>query len=227
MKYYIFKTAVNNLETGSVYPQIQKMSPGYNYKAPYSVYALSKEYQHLPDFIPDLDYFELAGKAKLSDLLSTAMAYGGFLISEKLKNVFEKFTLPMHRFYSARVKYKNQFYNYYWMHIICDLTNAVDYKNSKFFIYHNYAHNLGYIDISSKAELEEKQKKLKADNPGKTITIWVEKIIFNNAFNEKIDLFKIGQFDSNYYISEQLKKAIIGASITGVNMQKAENITTK
>lgn len=78
MNYYIFKTAVNNIETGSVYPQIQKMSPGYDYKAPDSVHALSKAYQHLPDFTPNLDYFELASKAKLSDLLSTAMAYGGF-----------------------------------------------------------------------------------------------------------------------------------------------------
>ena len=225
MNYYIFKPAVNNLETGSVYPQIQKMSPGYNYKAPNSVHALSKEYQHLPDFTPDLDYFELAGKAKLSDLLSTAMVYGGFLISEKLKNVFEQFTLPTHRFYSARVKYKNQFYNYYWMHIICDLTNAVDYKNSKFFIYYNYAHNLGYVDVSSKTELAEKEKKLKVDNIGKTITIWAEKLSLTKNFDTNIDLFKIGQFDSNYYISERLQKAIINANITGADILLTENIT--
>ena len=227
MSYYIFKTAVNNIETGSVYPQVQEMSPGYNYKAPNSVHALSKVYQHLPDFTPDLDYFELAGGAKLSDLLSTAMVYGGFLISEKLKNLFEKFHLPTHRFYLARVKYKNQFYNYYWMHIICDLTSAVDYKNSKFFIYYNYAHNLGYIDTISKIELKQKEKKLKIENPGKTIAIWAETISLNQSFNKTLDLFEIGQFDSNYYISKQLRENIIKKNITGVDMRSAENIIIK
>lgn len=113
------------------------------------------------------------------------------------------------------------------MHIICDLTNAVDYKNSKFFIYYNYAHNLGNVDISSKIELTEKEKKLKVDNPGETVTIWAEKLLLTKNFDTNIDLFEIGQFDSNCYISERLKKAISYTNISGVSMQQTENITTK
>ena len=152
------------------------------------------------------------------------MVYGGFLISEKLKNVFEQFQLPTHQFYSARVKYNNQFYNYYWMHIIFDLTNSVDYINSKFFIYYNYAHNLGYVDITSKTELEQKEKKLKIDNPEKTIAIWAETLSLNQSLNKAFDLFKIGQFDSNYYVSKHLRENIVKNNITGIDMRSAENI---
>ena len=105
------------------------------------------------------------------------------------------------------------------MHIICNLTDVVDYRTSKFFTYYNYAHNLGYIDISSRSDFEQKKIKIKKDNPGKIITIWAEKIALNNMFNKSLDLFQTGEFDSNYYISEKLNEAIIEAKITGINVQ--------
>lgn len=222
MSFYIFKPA-----TGKVYPQIQKMSPEYDYAAKNSVHALSREYQNLPEFVPNLDYFVLDNKSTLTDLLSVSVAHQGLLISSKLKNIFEKFSLPTHKYFPAKVKYKKLFYNYYWIHIICDLTDLVDYKNSKFFIYYNYCHNLGYININSKEDFLQKKDKIKKDNIGKTITIWAEKIHFTDKFKHQIDLFEITQFDANYYISERLKTAIIHNSISGTQIIPAENIITE
>ena len=224
MCYYILKTALNTPETGTVYPQIQKMAPGYDYKAPNSVHALSREVEKLPNYEPNLDYFIVHTKAKLSDLLSVAVINGGFLISEKLKTVVEQFNLPTHKFYPARVQHKKQFYNYYWMHVICNLTEYVDYQKSTFFVYHNFSKNLGYVDVVSKEEFIQKRLKLKSDNPGKTVTIWAEKITLNTLPNKAFDLFEIGTFDANCYISEALQQAITNEKITGCSIMPANNL---
>jgi hypothetical protein len=224
MHYYIFKPATNTPETGPAYPQVQKMAPSYNYKAPNSVHALSRELEKLPGYEPNLDYLIVHAKAKLSDLLSVAVINGGFLISEKLKISLEQFNLPTHKFYPARVQHKKQFYNYYWMHIICNLTDFVDYPKSTFFVYHNFSKNIGYVDVTSKNELIQKRLKLKSDNPGKTVTIWAEKIKLSALFNKAFDLFEIGTFDANCYISEALQQAITKEKITGCSITPASNL---
>lgn len=83
------------------------MKPGYNYKAPNSVHALSKETKKLPAYEPDLDYFILHNQAKPTYLLSVTPVSGGFMVSEKLKQILEQFTLPLHKFYPAKVLHKN------------------------------------------------------------------------------------------------------------------------
>jgi hypothetical protein len=224
MTYYIFKPATNTPETGPEYPQVQKMRPGYDYKAHNSVHALSKEVEHLPNYTPDLDYFVLNGKAKLTDLLSVSVVHGGFLISPKLKDIFEQFNLPLHKFYPAKVSFKKELFDYFWFHIISNLTDQVDYSHSKFFIYYNYAHNLGYVDIHSKKYLIKKREKIKKDNQDKTVTIWAEQIKMNSISDHKLDLFEIGMFDANCYISETLRNVIINQMVTGCFTQQATNL---
>jgi hypothetical protein len=214
--YYTFQPACNTIETGPEFPQVQKMAPGYNYKASNSVYALSKAVEKLPDFTPNLDHFVAHGKAKLTDLLSVASANGGFLISNRLKILLEKFNVAQHRFYPAKVSHKKELYEYYWMHMISDLTNLVDYPNSTFFIYYNYSHNLGYIPIDSMEDFKQQKEKVKKDNPDKAITIWAEKIKLNADSYTSLDLFGIGCFNANYYISERLKTAISTAGTSRI-----------
>jgi hypothetical protein len=110
------------------------------------------------------------------------------------------------------------------MHIISDLTDFVDYPNSTFFIYYNYSHNLGYVTIDSKKDFKQQKDKVKKDNPDKTITVWAEKIKLKADFDISLDLFEIGSFNANYYISERLKTTISAASITGCDISIATNI---
>lgn len=225
MQYYILQPASNTPEIGPQYPQVQKMKPGYNYKAPNSVYALSKAYQDFPDFEPDLDYFIVHASAKLTDLLSAAPVYGGFLISERLKSIFDRFNIAPHKFYRAKVKYKKKFFeDYYWMHIICNLSDLVDYKKSTFYIYYNYVHNLGFIDIHSKEEYFHKKAKIENDNPDKVVTVWADKIYLSNSFDRNLDLFEIGTFNANYFISTPLKHALLEEKIAGCSIASAENL---
>lgn len=225
MSYYIFKPAVDTPETGPVFPQVQKMRPGYNYQAANSVHALSREVEHLPEYSPDLDYFVVNGKAKLTDLLSVSVVYGGFLITPRLKELLEQFNLPIHKFYPAKVSYKKDYFDYFWFHIISDFSDKVDYPSSKFFVYYNYSTNLGNVEVRSKKDLIEKREKIKKDNPEKTITIWAEHIKMNEQFISKLDLFEVGTFDANCYISEELKNAIVTQKITGCSMEEATNLS--
>lgn len=192
IEYFIFRAACNTLETGSVYPQVQKMSPEYDYDSANSVHNLSRETDNIPYFEPNLDYFIVSGKAKLTDLLSVSVMHGGFLISQKLKNLFEQHKLPLHKFYPAKVNFKKEFFQYYWIHIISKFDYFVDFSKSSFFVYYNFSKNLGCIDISSQEELIAKEQRLKNTNPGKTIAIWAETIVLKSSFDSSLDLFKIG-----------------------------------
>lgn len=224
MVYYCLKHSLNSKDIGTTYPQVQKMSHEYNYKADDSVYELSKKTQEFPENEPNLNYFVVHNKAILTDLLSVSMVYGGFLISKKLKILLENFNLANHKFYPAKVYYKRDYYDYYWIHIISKLSDAVDYKNSVFFIYLNYSQHLEYIDIFSLEDLYLKRNKIKEKYAGKTVTIWAEKISLNKNFVTKLDLFDIGVFDSDYYVSEILKNAIEKNKITGTLLEPTNKI---
>ena len=211
---------------GTIYPQIQKMKEGYNYKSYNSVHALSRKTTEFPDFIPDLDHFVLSNRTGLSDMLSTSVINtGGFLISEKFKNVIENFKIIPHKFYEAKVLYKKSIFPYYWFHAIGNMYSFVDYKKSKFFIYHNFSHNIGYINIDSFEDYIIKKEKIKKDNPTKTVTIWAEKIFLNEDFDKTLDFFEVGIFNSQYFISEKLKFHIEKNNITGVLIK--ENLIIK
>lgn len=225
MPYYILKPATNTIETGPVFPQVQKMSPNYDFDAINSVYALSKKAQDFPDFNPNLDYFIVHNKAKLTDILSNSiLPTTGFLITEKFKTLLADFKLMSHQFYNAKLYYKKEFHQYNWLHFKTDLINTIDFKNSSFIILLNYAHNLGHVEISSMQDYNLKKEKIKADNVGKTVSLWAEKITLSPSFDKQLDFFKIGTFDSNYYISEKLKTAIYSQKITGCNISFANNL---
>ena len=175
----------------------------------------------IPEYTPNLDHFVLAGKARPTDLLSVAVINGGFLISEKFKKILEQFKLPTHKFYPAKVKRRNELLDYYWMHMICNLTDNVDYPNSKFFVYQNFSTALGFIDINSKDDYFQKSEALKSNNPGKILAIWASQIVLPSSIVEHLDLFEIVKLNADTFISEGLRKAIKDEGITGCYITNA------
>jgi hypothetical protein len=228
--YYTFKPASNTPETGSVYPQIQKLKPGYDDKKNNSIYSyLKKSIGTFSNEEPDLDGFILHSYAKPTDLVSNTITDGyGFFVSQKLKSILEKHHLPLHRFYPAKVTHKGKLIeDYFWLHIVSDLTDAVDYAESIFFIYKHYRTNEGYIKINSKEQYITTANKIKLENPGINITIWSEKICLSPQFDKKTDCFKIGLFDSFFYISQSLKNALVENNITGYELHQTDKVVIK
>ncbi len=215
--YYIFDFATDKNIIGSEFPQIQKMTANYNYDSTNSVYALGRCYENLPNFNPDLDGFILHSKSLRTDFISNAIISNGFIVSKRVKDILKQFSLPLHAFYSIDLYHKKQAIdNYYWLHLISDLTDYVDYPKSSFFIYKDYTYNLGAINISSKEDFLFQKTKLKEQNKEHTITIWAERLFLNREI--KYDLFEVGMFDSNHYITESLKVALEIEKVTGITI---------
>jgi len=226
--YYSFEPACDTVETGPVYPQIQKLKPGYNTNKQNSIYSYLAESESIngfPGWEPDLDSFVMHARAKPTDLVSNTIIGGtGLFVSHKLKTILEKHQLPPHRFFNAKVTYRgNVLNNYYWLHIICDLTDYIDYPASSFFIYKHFRLNSGTIEIDSKNDYIEKRRRVKEENPGINITIWSNKIHFKSQSN-LYQLFEIGMFDSQLYITQDLRDDLVDQSITGCKIEKTDKI---
>jgi hypothetical protein len=92
---------------GRTYPQHQEMGRGYDYNAPNSVHKFS--YDALPEFEPNFNTVIIHGHAKLTDLLSSAPIINtGFLVSARLRELLERFALPLHRFYPVPMTHRKK-----------------------------------------------------------------------------------------------------------------------
>ncbi|SHI02922.1 hypothetical protein SAMN04488109_6841 [Chryseolinea serpens] len=212
MNYYIIKPAVDTKETGSAYPAVESYD-GYDFNASNSVHKLrSREF---PDFKPDLR-FKLAKDAKLCDLMGQATINAhGFLISERLKGVFEKANIVPHTFYHATIEVKGVLHNYYWMHLaVSKEFNFMNYKESDFYI-KRFSKNLGKIEIESEDVFLDKRNEI-----GVTNTIGFNSIHINHT---TVDLFAF-PFFTEIYISEKLKSEIEKNTLTGIHISLAEKI---
>ncbi len=230
MQYYILEKACDTKETGPAYPQIQKWKKGYDKNKSDSYYSYYRASMKgtFPDFEPDLNSLVMHGWAKPTDLVSSFLS-DGFIVSAKLKLLFQQFHLPPIHYYPAKVIYKkNDLIGYYFMHIISDYTDFVDYSKSSFIASGNFNSNPAPIILTSKKEYIEESEKLKEDFfvdklPYRSIKS--EKICFNAGFDQSLEGFKIGPFNINFYISENLKDALIKDSITGCDIKLTDDVT--
>ncbi|WP_339870189.1 DUF1629 domain-containing protein [uncultured Algoriphagus sp.] len=217
MTYYSFDTASDTHETGPVFPQIKGMRQGYDFTRANSIHNLN--YGQLPGFVPDLNYFSLNDRAKTTDLLSNMISPFGFLLSTKLKEILEKFKLPDHAFYQASVDLANiKLNNYFWFLPICNLSDQVDYTKTKFYSKDAF-NNVEKLIINNHEDIVEIKPKI-----GYTKKIVSENIYFKSGFRLDYDLFMIGGFDFNIYISEDLKSALIKERISGIKLKPISNL---
>jgi len=216
MEYFILKTASGTEETGMEYPQAN-MKSDYDFKAPDSIWEVNSN--SFPLIAPNLTYFDIVPGARLTDFISTPATHG-FVISPKVKDLLGEFTLVPHKFYPAIVKYDGEFYNYYWLHIVSDMTQYVDFKRTKFYVT-NFLKKISDININSKDEMEEQFKELIIDY--KTINAF-DIYLIDEFLKLSLDLFIISYFDLRTYISEDLKSRMLKEKITGIEISKS-NIT--
>ena len=99
------------------YPQHQEMGLGYDYAAPDSVHHLP--YDSLPDFEPNFNTVFVHGHARLTDFLSSApIRNTGYLVSERVRVVLERFALPPHRFSPIPVMHRHKpVGSYFWLQL--------------------------------------------------------------------------------------------------------------
>jgi hypothetical protein len=232
MTYYSFTEACATKETGPVSPQVYKWKPRYDddkVDSYYSFYNASERGKIFPDFAPNMDAMIMHGRAKPTDLVSVPLSIG-FMVSEKLKTLFEQFNFPPHRFYPTKIIHKKvDLGSYYYMHLVSkyydDYLNDVDYSKSVFVITGIGRSNPQSITLTSKKDYLEQSELLQQEALTKKAFrgIDADKIHFNANFDIRLDCFR-APFGIQYYISQRLRDAIVAEKITGCDIELTDVI---
>lgn len=219
--YYIFDYSTDPKIVGVDFPQVYKFIKTYNPNGTNAIFELYKYKTSFPDFNPDLSGFFLSGKAVLTDFISNA--FGVIIVSEKVKNLFQNFNLCSHRFYPCTLHSRGKSYNYFWLHIISDYSDYVDYAKTTFVEY-NFSQRRGLISVNSKEDFLIKRDEFKKLKEGTNWTLWGDYIVMNTGFSKTLDLFIISRIDGQIYISERLYYEIVKNYLTGYEIIPAEKL---
>ncbi|MEM5564954.1 DUF1629 domain-containing protein [Psychroserpens sp. AS72] len=178
--------------------------------------------EEFPSFLPNL-IFELEDKAFLTDAISPSnLSAKGFLISSKLKSIIETHNLMEHKFFKARVIFKEENYDYFWLHFKDNkdkYLNAIDYKNSQFYVANLAFMHVRDIDLSCYEDYKQKRLSLTMKY------IHGAKISLDETLiNENLDLFYLPDVSRGYFLSKNLYDEFKKNDITGFDIKEQEII---
>ena len=224
MKYYSLEEACATKETGSYFPQITEMFKGYDYSASDSVHNFRKNDFLIKGNIPNFDTIKMNGLSKVTDLISQCVISGnGFIISKKLKEILEKYKLPKHWFFPVKILRRKEFLeDFFWFEIYTkeNQVELVDFEKSIFYKVKGYSlrNKIEQIKMDSSDDYKVKDKILN-DQYGITHSILSEKIVLKRK--AMLDIFKIGVFDTKFYVSPILYQKLLDEKITGCKIEEA------
>lgn len=161
----------------------------------------------LPEGI-EIEYVKAYKMAKMTDIFGYTPALLGicYLISQKFKEILEKFNLPYIQFVPVHIYQEEKHFQYWGPYIPSYYTeDSFDIEKSTFREkWINRFEPKVYLDIKN----IEDYKNAKFFEP--------EDLYFNNKFDKTLDLFDYNYSKASYIISERLKNAIIEAKLTGI-----------
>lgn len=216
MEYFILKHAVDTNETGSVDRQVIWRNPNQIDPNPLFIVNRAKDGEFPLDSLFPFDYLEVNKGAKLSDLMSSQF-YNGFIVSEKLKNIFEESNISDYKFYDVKLFDKGkEIRGYYYFHSASCLRDYIDYPKSTFYIGQMLGKKIR--DLKAQINTYEDLVKIHKDLPIGDELLYPNSFYLSAKFPFNIDLFRLCAFDYNFYISKRLKQKIESNHITGVSI---------
>ena len=171
------------------------------------------------DFAPaelDLGSVTINTDFKLSDCFGVLgnIQRSGWVINQRLLEIFKQFNIGDYKTYKIRVVYKGTSYdNYVYFHFFNYADKYVDYSKSKYytqFRFDNETRKL--IDISSEEELKSKDAQLRKSS-NTDICIYPKELFLTE---NNLDLFAFNK--SRFYkhfISKRLADKLIAEKVTG------------
>jgi hypothetical protein len=215
MNYYILSNSTDEKVVGDI-PQV-KMAPDYDFDKHNSVRSISRD--NFPEFNPDLNFFVMTPKAKLTDVITVSglISAKGFLINEKVKNILDKHNLVSHKYYQAKLYYKNQAFTYYWWHVVSDLTPCIDYNQTSFIIKRLFKIEVDNLTIPNAEGLKKTRYEI-----GALKNLIPNTLVLHETFDKNLDLFIIGGFNDEIFVSEKLKIELEQQKISGIEISKPQ-----
>lgn len=153
---------------------------------------------------------------KITDVLNNGnLNLKGFAIKNKYIQILNKFNLLEIQFVDIIDK---KIIDYSFMFFNSDITHKIDYQKCHFILIDDFFEEIEIIDENlpqnREGLIECAKKNAGSDN----------KIIPKNGYHFEddfnifdYDVFRIGQFNDNFYVSERVKNALEENNITGVN----------
>jgi hypothetical protein len=216
MKYYILSNATDEKEIGSTYPQCKGVPDGYSfdwYDKPNSMTKLTNKF--FPKQNPDL-VFELDEKAILTDIVSPSnISAKGFLLNEKTKNLLSDFNIIEHEFYRATIFAKGYAHKYFWLHLVKDNFDGVDFEQSDFIEANLMNRKIKSLNINSL----ENYNTCRLNKEKKFNGIIAEKLVLKKHY--KLDLFFFPFIHDYLIVSQLLLNSLMKNKITGVKYKEA------
>lgn len=219
MKYYILKNSTGD-DIGKEYPQTDGMCLEHRSSEPNCISFLPN--LEMPGFEPNLDYFVLDKKAKLTDFISTALINAsGFIVSKKIKYTLEKFDIAKYKFYPARILFKNKFYDYYWLHFCEDMSPLIDLANTTFDLKTSITWNIWNI-VEGNIHFKTYDHFLQKHHDKEILDqLFPQKLYFkSNGKKKHILTFKY--LGTKVLISSELAQAFSNEKITGYELSDIE-----
>ena len=225
MKYFLLANSSDEKIIGKKYPQCKglpsKLGLTYEwFEQPNSMTKLSNS--KFPYLEPEL-IFELEEKAILTDVVrpSNIMAKG-FLVNEKVKELFGQFNLIEHRYYLATVFAKGVEHQYYWLHFKDneEYLHYADFSKSTFYLGNLARWKEENIEINSVKEFLQ----IKNNIGFKTINF--DRLFLHSSFSkEPKDLFFINSLHKDYIVTENMQKGLQALEITGIEISTPKFFT--
>lgn len=179
------------------------------------------QYGKLPDKLP-INYSMMAYHAKWTDFLylnGIPNPQYILILNNVILEIFETFKIPPYQVWRYLLVQKNHLKkNYNLFYLNENSLSVLDFKKTNFFITPSSGKNPEQVELNSILEYEEKRKQLSEEfeeNPKSR-----RKIIrlYSPVFKTDVsyDLFRIGGPINGYFISEELKNALVNARCTGL-----------
>ena len=164
--------------------------------------------------------YEFHKRAKVTDVLNQGgITSNGFLINQKVKELFSSFNLMHHKYYPAEVSGKGPIEEYYWLKIMEDLSGEIDFEKTVFREVH-VATVVGEIKLRSLAHYQE----LRAEKGWRFTVNSKEIVLKSDSRLKQMDMFFFAPLDYATCISERLKNAIEEHGITGFQIEEYNDI---
>jgi hypothetical protein len=218
MEYYVLRVSLEDEVIGTAYPQTvfknkKKLTPN-----PFLLANSCVEGEYPPDNMPPFDYLDLQLGAKLTDIMTSPFLGNGFLISEKLKRVFEQAGVTDCKYYDVKLYRQSAVIkDYFYFHSVSYYRGYVDFTKSSFFVKSIAGSPIRPLPpVSSFEELQLIKPELDIMQ-----TIGAKQFYLKSTFPFSTPLFRIYAFNYEFFISKALKDTMESHSITGVHLLPA------
>ena len=132
-KYYIIKNQIDTEEVGF---NLSSQTDGLVGKVTFNIENSFRIFSHhnLPVEFNPTETIKLANSANQTDFISTGSITGnGFIVSERLKDVIQQFSVVNHRFYEIPIVHRQKsLKGYYWFHMYNPEQEYIDFDKSIF-----------------------------------------------------------------------------------------------